>query len=111
METRDRLKRIATRIPNMWSSYAKQRNRVTKLIRNAIQDQYKQIVENSKGDPKKMWRTINKVLKKDIQSTVLSNINEGGKVLTKDLDMLEALNHHFVSVGTNLAKKSNFKAR
>ena len=26
METRDRLKRIATRIPEMWSSYAKQRN-------------------------------------------------------------------------------------
>ena len=36
---------------------------------------------------------------------VLFNINEGGKVLKKDSDMLEALNHHFVSVGTNLAKK------
>ena len=52
-----------------------------------------------------MWRTINKVLNKDMQSTVLSNINEGGKVLTEDSDMLEALNRHFVSVGTNLAKK------
>ena len=51
-----------------------------------------------------MWKTINKVLNKDMQSTVLS-INEGGKVLTKDSDMLEALNRHFVSVGTNLAKK------
>ena len=79
----------------MWSSYAKQRNRVTKLIRNAIQDQYKEIVENSKGDPKKMWKTINNALNKDRQSTVLSNINEGGKVLTKDLDLLEALNRQF----------------
>ena len=104
METRDSLKRIDTRIPEMWSSNAKQRNRVTKLIRNAIQDQYEEIVENSKGDPKKMWRTIDKVLNKDMQSTVLSNINEDGKVLIKDSDMLEALNH-FVSVGTNLAKK------
>ena len=69
METRDRLKRIATRIPEMCSSYAKQRSRVTKLIRNAIQDQYKEIVEKSKGDPRKMWRTINKVLNKDMQST------------------------------------------
>ena len=49
METRDRLKKIATRIPEMWSSYTKQRNRVTKLIRNSIQDQYKEIIEGSKG--------------------------------------------------------------
>ena len=56
-----------------------------------------------------MWKTINKVLSKDMQSTVFSNINEGGKVLTKDLDMLEALNHHFVSVGTNLARKITSK--
>ena len=41
IETRDRLKRIATRIPEMWSSYANQRNRVTKLIRNALHNQYK----------------------------------------------------------------------
>ena len=62
-------------------------------------------MENSKGDPKKMWKTINKVLNKDMQSTVLSNISEGWKALTKDSGMLEALNHDFVSVGTNLAKK------
>ena len=92
METRDRLKKIATRIPEMWSSYTKQRNRVTKLIRNSIQDQYKEIIEGSKGNPKKMWKAINRVLNKDKQSTVLSNINKDWKVLTKDSDMLEALN-------------------
>ena len=54
MESRDRLKKIATRIPELWSSYTKQGNRVTKLIRNSVQDQYKAIVENSKGDPRKI---------------------------------------------------------
>ena len=49
-------------------------------------------------------KAINRVLNKDAQATVLSNINEDGKVLTKDSDMHEALNHHFVSVGTILAK-------
>ena len=34
METRVRLKEIATRIPEWWSSYAKQKNRVTELVRN-----------------------------------------------------------------------------
>ena len=44
-----------------------------------------------------------------MQSLELSNSNKDGKVLTKDSDMLEALNHHFVSVGTNLAKKITSK--
>ena len=44
-----------------------------------------------------------------MHSTELSNINKDGKVLTKDSDILEALNHHFVSVGTNLARKITSK--
>ena len=80
-------------------------NEIAMLIRNAIQDQFKEVVENRKGDPKKMYKTINKVHNKDMQSTELSNINKDGKVLTMDSDTLEALNHHFVSVGTHLDKK------
>ena len=30
METRDRLKKIAAKSPEMWSAYSKQRNKVTK---------------------------------------------------------------------------------
>ena len=36
-------------------------------------------------------------------------MNKDGKVLTKDSDMLEAINHHFVSVVINLAKKITSK--
>ena len=52
-----------------------------------------------------MRETVNKILNKDMQSMELSNINIDRKVLTKDLDILEALNHHFVFDRTNLAKK------
>ena len=41
METRDRLNKMASRIPEVWMSYNKQRNKVTELIRNSIQDQCK----------------------------------------------------------------------
>ena len=109
METQDRLKKIATRIPELWSSYTKQRNRLTKLIRNYIQDQYKVIVKNSKRDSEKIWKTINRILNKDTQCTMLSNIKKDGRVLTKDSDMLEALNYHYVSVRTELAKKVTSK--
>ena len=53
METRDRLKKIAAKSPEIWSAYSKQRNKVTKEIRNSIQDYYKSLIEKNKGDPKK----------------------------------------------------------
>ena len=105
MATRDRLKKIATKNPEMWSLYTKQRNRVTKEIRNSIQDHYKALINESNGDPNKMWKKINRVLEKDVKSTNLSAIESEGKTLTKGYDMLEALNRHFVSVGPDLAKQ------
>ena len=109
MATRDRLKKIAVKNPEMWPLYTKQRNRVTEEIRNSIQDHYKALINESNGEPKNMWKTINRVLNKDVKLTNLSAIEREGKTLTKEYDMLEALNHHFVLVGPDLAKhiKSN----
>ena len=101
----NRLKKIATKNPEMWSLYTKQRNRVIKEIRNSIQNHYKTLINDSNGDPKKMLKTINRVLEKDVKSTNFSAIESEGKTLTKEYDMLEALNRHFVSVGPDLAKQ------
>ena len=46
----------------MRSAYTRQRNRVTKEIRYSIQNNYKGLIEKNKGDQKKMWKTINRVL-------------------------------------------------
>ena len=103
-----KVQKIATRIPEMWSTYSKQRNRENQLIINSIRDHYIGIVENRKGDPKQMRNAINKVLNKDTKLTTLSNINKDRKILKKDSDMFEALNHHFVLVGTKLANTAEF---
>ena len=50
-----------------------------------------------------MWKTINGVLDKGIKSTTVSSIEIDGKILTKQRDVLEMLNYHFVSVGPKLA--------
>ena len=52
MATRDRLKKIATKNPEMWCLYTKQRNRVTKESRNSIQDHYTALINESNGDLK-----------------------------------------------------------
>ena len=56
-----------------------------------------------------MWKAISKILNKDMQSAELSSSNKDGKVLKKDLDILEALHPNSVSVGTNLARKITSK--
>ena len=52
-----------------------------------------------------MWQTINRVLERSSKSTMPAGLNtEGGKI-TKGGDIVEAFNHHFVSIGPKLASK------
>ena len=73
METRDRLKQIAAKSPEMWSVYTRQRNRVTKEVWCSILDYYEGLIEKLKGDPEKMGKTISRVLDKDIKSIAVSS--------------------------------------
>ena len=51
-----------------------------------------------------MWKTINRVLEKDVKISTVSSIEIDGKTLTKEHDVLDALICPFVSVGPKLAK-------
>ena len=53
--------------------------------------------------PKKMWRTINKVLDRDSSKVPVTSLNCEGKLLTNDREIANAFNEHFVSVGPKLA--------
>jgi len=59
---RDILKREVEKPPEKWPTYRKLRNQVTKEIRDAIRDYYRQLIDENIGNPKKMWKAINKVL-------------------------------------------------
>ena len=56
-----------------------------------------------------MWRTINKVLDKNVETVSLSSLEVEGKYLTRELDVVEAMNHHFALVGPKLAEKKTSK--
>ena len=51
------------------------------------------------------WQVINKVLDKARPSTEISSIDFEGKIITKEKDIAEALNHHFITIGPKLASK------
>ena len=109
MFDRDRLKVQAEKSPEMWSAYKRKRNQVTNEMRISIRDYYHGLIEENIGDPKKMWRTINKVLDKNVNTVSISSLEIDGKYLTRERDVVEAMNHHFVSVGPKLAEKITSK--
>ena len=65
MTKRDRMKKAAKKNPHLWPNYKGLRNQCTSAIRKAIQDYYHGLIEETKDDPKKMWKTINRVLNRD----------------------------------------------
>ena len=99
-------KKDAEKSPAMWNSYKKLRNQVTKRIREAIRSHYQGSIEDNRNNPKRVWKAINKVLDKDSTSTEIPSLNVQGKMLTRERDIAQALNHHFVIVGLKLSTKT-----
>ena len=97
--------KAATKNPLLSPNYKGLRNQCTYAIRKAIQDHYHGLIKETKGDPKKMWKTINRVMNRDSASKSISSLNVNGKVVTGDGELAEALNQHFVSVGPKLAER------
>ena len=105
MKERDETKQIAEGQPEKWPKYRQLRNQATKGIRIAIQDYYSGLIKEHEKDPKRMWKTINKILDENTNSDIPSSLELEGKRSTKEPDILEALNHHFTSIGPKLAQR------
>ena len=95
--------------PEIWSAYKRKRNQVTKRIRISIRDYYNGLIEENIRDPRTMWRTINKVLDKNVEIVSLSSLEVESKYLTRERDVVEAMNRHFALVGPKLAEKITLK--
>lgn len=109
MLKKDRMKRLAGSSPEFWSSYKQLRNQVTKDMRLAVSNCYHGWIKGNTGDPKKMWKTINKVLEKGANSTRLTNIEIKGKIVTCERSVWESLNNHFVTIGPKFAERIEAK--
>jgi hypothetical protein len=61
---RDRLKFLAVKYnsENYWTAYKTSRNHITSTLREAKTAYYKEQFESAKHDPKKSWKTVNKIL-------------------------------------------------
>ena len=82
------------------------------LIRNRINNEIKEVKRNyftnnldlHKGDMKKTWQLINELSSKNIGKTNrVSELNFNNQEITAPMDIAEAFNDYFSSVGDNLA--------
>ena len=80
-------------------------------MRKAIQDYHHGLVEETQYDPKKMWKTINRVVERDCTGKSISSLNISGNVVTEARFIVEKLLLKAKSIkGKHSLQLSNFFA-
>lgn len=93
LEKRDTLLKKARRSKNEhdWSNYRSARNQATNMIKSAKSKFYKGCFENSKDNPRKIWKTI-----KSLMGSSAKNVLHGCNATVDDF------NRHFTSIADRL---------
>ena len=88
-------------------SYKTHRNLTRKKMREAERQYYMKIFDEKKNGMLNMWKVIGKTLNpsRDKSQNKINRVSLNGKNITDDLEIAEAMNNFFCSVGKNLAEK------
>lgn len=100
IKKRDRELKIVrkTNCPNDWSKYKRTKCYVTNLVRKSKRMYFQQSIDDSKGNPKGIWKTL-KYLTKSQKSTKVTELRrEDGTLETDTSAMANMLNEYFVNV-------------
>ena len=92
---------------NNWSNFTSYRNKVTHKIEYTKRNYYNQKIQQTKGNSKKLWQTINDIItiKNNKQPTQLKICNESNNIITDSHQVSNLFNHYFSTIGTELSKK------
>ena len=84
------------------STYKCYKNRLTNVVRHAKENYYRHLFVNNKKNSKRIWSTFKDLLGKHRKRESLHRIVMGDNVLNSDVDISEAFNNFFSSVGYDL---------
>ena len=99
IKERDLAKKKSEKDASYWSEYKKLRNKVTYKLRKRVREYYHNLVDETQNNQKAMWKTINKVLHNNSNHTVTQNIIFEGTEIKTPLQISEAFNKYFTTVG------------
>ena len=96
-------KAVKTGSKQFHDAYKRTRNDLNRLIKNTKATYFTNTLNDCENNPKKMWKTINKLTNKKSKTTLISEIHHNSQNLTKRHEIANVLNSHFNEVGINLA--------
>lgn len=89
-----------------WENYRASRNSVTALIRKKKQKYYESIIDQNRGDSKKMWKGIKEVMGKNKKSQI-NEVYFNGEKITEKQDIAEHFNRFFIQSIENIINDTN----
>lgn len=93
---KNRLARLAAKWPLTYTeTYRRYRNNLTKTLRSAKSDYYKDQLKSNQGNPKSHWKTINSLLGR------ANKISHSISLLPPCDNISAAFNEHFISLGNS----------
>ena len=105
MRERDRLKFLAVKYnsENYWTAYKTSRNHITSTLREAKTAYYKAQFESVKHDPKKAWKTVNKILNRKQECREINCIHTQNGQISCPNELAERFNNYFTDIGPKIA--------
>ena len=90
----------------LWDEYKKQRNEVTKLIREVEANYWRQEFNNTESS-KDFWKLVARITHKKKLNNIGPIADDQGNMIPDDKNKAEAMNDYFVAVAPNLASQMN----
>lgn len=92
-----------------WCNFKKYGNKLTHIIEQSEQLYFKQRVAQTKNNSKKLWQTVNDIIKfknKDGKK-IVKTTDEHDKIIDKPTEVSNLFNDFFVSIGTKLSNQNS----
>ena len=111
-KTRDKLKTRAVKINSklLMESYRQIRNRLNNLNIQLKREYFSDKITQFQGDLKKTWKTINQVINKKSNTTIVPMLTVDGQTIRDNKAIASSMNEYFCSIGNKLSEKIPNKA-
>ena len=86
-----------------WHVYKTSSNRVNIALRHAKAEYYRTKIAHQKNNPKEAWKTINDLLGRSPNDTIVNELNINDSNITSHEEISNAFNEYFTNIGPNLA--------
>ena len=78
-----------------WVKYKELRNKTTRLIRNAKQDYYSNLIEENKKDSSKLWKTLKSVIAIKPKMSTIESLETGSGVIQDPKEISQSFAKYF----------------